>query len=582
MRPPAGAGLARALLYILCVGAALIGVDALLYRRYLRATWTPPPRRAFVKPVRHVPYRTLLRLGWLDAGQDSSFVRFAMKKPPGVVRIGCVGDSFTYGTETGRSEDYPTILQRLFRERGYPQVEVINFGSGWYGFQQAFTFWDDVARRFDLDYVLLGPKTFFPGRDTTFDHASPATIYLLHARHVLEGQGPRFVEVAGDTFEDRAAAYRSFIPSWRYLRYDRRAPAFLACLIPRGRELRNPFYYYRGDLEEEAREIYRRLLRRMTDSGTQIVLGNYEPRIVELGRDLRRGNLHPARLEEVCGFPYRAPKNHGSPAGNRLLAEQFFAILTGRARVVLPLLAFGPLKPSAAPSASASATSLDVYERVGMGLEDRRPWRFVEVGSGTLSRDLPVDFIRKGRIRSLLLLQAAEQLLPEAAFYPLPFDIREGMPLTLRSSHGDIVLGRVSLLRPDLQLGVVDLSGALAMAHPHFKDIGVVYRARQPLGRFLPGRVYLGEQALFGAGGPDREGQIGLYPIRRRFIQIYPPPDLLGRTLARREGLLTLRFESSHGARVVVPLAAWRRAGKGLVVDFDGPGLRHPIRRPGG
>lgn len=566
----------RFLLYLAYLGTLFVVVDAALSWRYLRATRIPLPRKAFFASLRHVPERTLLRLGWLDAGHDSSFIHFDRKKRKGVVRVGCMGDSFTYGTEVNRTEDYPTILQGLFRARGYPQVEVINFGSGWFGFQQAFTLWDDVARGFDLDYVLLGPKTFFFQRDTTFDHGSPSTTYYLHARHVLDGDGLRLVEVVGDTFQNRTAAYRRFIPYWRYLRYDRRAPVFLASLVPGGRQLMNPFYY-RRDIDGELSEVYRRQLRRMADSGAQVVLGHYDENVGEYGRALDRGNVLLAKFEQVQRYPYGAPKGHDSPAGNRLLAEQFFALLTGRRQVVLPMIAVKPLKEPAPPAAGGAPRSLEAFARVSVGLEDGEPWRFVEIMNGMNSRDLPGDFIRRFNAESLIAIRASEQLLPEAAFYPLPVEIREGMELSLRSPQGEIVLGKVSLLRPDLQVGVVDLSGALRVTHPAFNEINAVYTAERALKRLLPGKVYLGGHALFQMGRPNQNGQVSLQPLRRRFLQIYPPPELLGQGSAGRTGLLTLRFESKRGAAVSVPLASWKRTRKDHNTDFPAP-IPHPIR----
>lgn len=559
---------------------ALLAVDAALYWRYLRATWTPPPPRPFSKPVRWVPPETLLRLGWVREDKDSSFVRFEKKKAAGVVRVGCLGDSFTYGDEVDRFDDYPGILQRLFRERGYPHVEVINFGSSWYGFSQTLTLWNDVARDFDLDYVLLGPKTFFPERDTTFDHASPRAIHFLHARHVLEADGLRLVEPVGDTFARRAAGYRRFVPYWRYLRYDRRAPAFLACLAP-GRALRNPFYY-RLDIRSELSELYPRMLSRMAEGGAQVLLAHYEGWIADLGRGLGRENLGAARLEQLGRFPYRTPNGHNSPSGNRLLAEQYFALLTGRSRAVLPRIEMRPLEGPAERAASAPARTLEIFSRVELGLEDGAPWRFVEILNGRFSRALPSDFIRRRGVKSLLALTVSGRLLPEAPFYPLSMELREGMPLILRSPNGDLPLGRVSLLRPGLQVGVVDMSGAFGDAkYPLFNEMDALYALRQPPSRYARGAVFLGGRALFQIrpGPADRKWLVGLRPIRRSFLKIESPPELLGAASRRRSGTLSLRFRPMRGREVSVPLAAWRRE-EDAVSRFDSVAFQRPLRRP--
>lgn len=575
----AGVRIVRGMLVLFFSAAGLGGLDAVLYWRYLRATWKPLPPRSFAQPVRYVPYRTLLRLGWQDKPRESSFTHFDMRKRPGVVRIGCLGDSFTYGSEVSSSEDYPNVLQRLFRERGYSQVEVLNFGSGWYGFQQTFILWEDVARRFDLDYVVLGPKTFFFARDTTFDHVSPNNIHYLHARSVLDGEGLRIVEIAGDTFGERTAAYRRFVPHWRYLRYDYRAPAFLACLVPRGKEIRNPFYY-RRDITGELAEVYRRQLRRMADSGVQIVLGHYDNQdILQIARSLGRSNLFATGLKEIFSYPYRAPKGHGSPSGNELLAEQFFAILTGRGQTSLPLITIKPLKRLSNPSARGSPEELDSYARISVGLDGGDSWRFVEIMSGTLTHDLQGDFLRKRHLKALLALKTSDQLLPEAVFYPLSMGIHEGMKLSLRSAQGEFILGNVSLLRADLQVGVVDLRGGWKVSPPGFKNIDAIYKARGVVEKLLPGKVYLGDQAVFSLNLLDRRGNIGLHPNLRRFLQIYSPSRLKG--WGGRSGLVTLRFESEGGKAISVPLAAWKRAARDLTVRFDEPGIARPLARSG-
>ena len=83
-------------------------------------------------------------LGWANqAGYEGEGVRinaygfrggeFAGSKPPGVIRIVCVGDSGTFGIWFGRSykihkDNYPEELREILREKGQNNVEVINAG----------------------------------------------------------------------------------------------------------------------------------------------------------------------------------------------------------------------------------------------------------------------------------------------------------------------------------------------------------------------------------------------------------------------------------------------------------------------
>src|SRR5262249_37094958 len=151
--------------------------------------------------------------------------------------------------------DYPDQLANLLRQAGM-KVEVLNFGNKWYGFGQSFILWDEVGRTYDLDYILLGPATFIPDRDTRFNHTRGASPYYLHSRFVLEGNNLRRLDVIGDTYRERLDSYYSFFTPWRYIRYDRNVPPFLAAALPAGRDLDNPFYYDRHSEWEEATSIY--------------------------------------------------------------------------------------------------------------------------------------------------------------------------------------------------------------------------------------------------------------------------------------------------------------------------------------
>ena len=562
----------------------LLAADGACYLRWRAAAERRPPRRPFLKSVRHVPPETLRRLGWIDTESESSFVRFEEARRPGVIRIGCLGDSFTYGAEAGPGEDYPSLLQKLFRERGYPQVEVLNFSSGWYGFQQVYILYDEVARRFSLDYVVLGPMAFFPGRDTTFNHASAVTPYFHHARRVLDGQGLRLLEVIGDDFARRAAAYLSFVPHWRYLRYDSRPPAFLACLLPRGRELRNPFYY-QPDPEAEALTLYERLLTAMADGGSRIVLGHYLPAIVSVGERVRRDNFYATRLSQPEGFPYQAARSHNGPAGNLLLAEQYFALLTGKSGVRLPLMKFEPLAPGPAPKGPVPARGLDAYERISVGLDGGRPWRFVEVMQGNRVREVPGDYFRARGLDALILFRLPDRDLPQALFYPLAADLEEGMPLTVRPQRGpragtEVLLGKVSLLRPGLNVGVVDLNEVFGSERSGFDDEAAAAPARGPFRKAFPGDVYLGGRRILLASRPKGSDRVALRPPVGRFLQIYPPAALLGEGGRGIGGTLSLSLEPGSGRRLRVPLGRCRRVPGGFQDDFAPAEGLQPIRRP--
>ena len=254
-------------------------------------------------PPPQVDASTMRLLGALRADRTSSFVRFAQPKGAEVIRLCAFGDSFTYGDEVADGHDFPALLQQVFAERGIGNVEVLNFGSPWYGFHQAYILWDAVGRRFNCDYVLLGPDCFQPERDTTFNHSNLSRPYYLHARYVLDQDDVRLVEVLGRTAADRFESYFGFVPRWQYLHYDRNPPAMLRALMPKDRSIPNGFYYYRGAAQDEALATYTILVRRMAEADIQIVLLHSLDAIVQLARRLNRDNLAAALTPRVVRYP---------------------------------------------------------------------------------------------------------------------------------------------------------------------------------------------------------------------------------------------------------------------------------------
>jgi hypothetical protein len=408
---------------------------------------------------------TLQRLGRVSSDKLSSFVNFPLKKPSGVIRIGTFGDSFTHGDEVDASSDYPDQLANLLRQAGL-KVEVLNFGNGWYGFGQSFILWDEVGRNYDLDYILLGPQTFFPRRDTRFNHSEDASPYYLHSRFVLEGNNLRRIDVIGDTYQDRLDNYYNFFTPWRYVRYDRSDPAFLAAALPAGRELDNPFYYDRRSEQDEATLIYLDLVGDMVKSGPPIAIGLY-PAFEHLQRamaGLAGDRFCVTTFEQPPTFPYLAPLGHNSPTGNRFLAYQYLSVLRGQP-IEAPTLSTTDIPFPKAPTWTGP-TELSAFDQVQVELNGVDAGRFVAAVSApvpvaTSNKPEGLSFLKDRKVHSLVAVKARDRSILDAVFVAFPNDVDLSAPARLiwRSGNAvkEVTLGPVRRVAQPLSFGVIDV-----------------------------------------------------------------------------------------------------------------------------
>lgn len=76
---------------------------------------------------------------------------YAPFPPAGTLRIAVFGDSFTYGTEVANEHAWPSVMERLDE-----RLEVLNYGVGGYGTDQALLRFRAEGMRLSPDVVLMG------------------------------------------------------------------------------------------------------------------------------------------------------------------------------------------------------------------------------------------------------------------------------------------------------------------------------------------------------------------------------------------------------------------------------------------
>ncbi len=78
------------------------------------------------------------------------------EKPEGVFRVLLLGCSTTFGWGVDDDRTFPAQLEALARAEGHEKIEVINGGQPGYTSFQGVWFWDEIARHYDPDLVVLG------------------------------------------------------------------------------------------------------------------------------------------------------------------------------------------------------------------------------------------------------------------------------------------------------------------------------------------------------------------------------------------------------------------------------------------
>lgn len=522
-----------------------------------------PPVTDEIETVPGVSAATMRRLGFVTHAKRSSFVNSTMAKPPGVTRIGAFGDSHTYGEEVDERSDFPGQLGDLLAQDGVGNVEVLNFGSSWHGFHQAYIMWDEVASQYELDAVLLGPYTFWSDHETRLNHTNDILPYYLHARFIAEGDDAQMVEVIGDSHSQRFDAYHAFLTPWRYLRYDRNDPAFLAALLPAGQTLGNPFYYDRRPELAEATAINRVLLGRMIRAGRPIAVGSYRaPWLQELAeavRDLSGPTFCHFELISADWFPYVAPRGQESPARHAVNARQYEAVLRGRPLPVTLIRTGDP--PETVPGSAA------------MGLDGVQDLRIVAAGHeiGHLvdpTTGAVVDgaaMLDGGRTRSLLIVKSRDLAPTDGVLLALPMPLATATRLAVPASAGLALSSRVVIHAVELA-PARPLPGSTAIAVLDLPGLAIDHSARlsadaAALEAVLGGpindevEVHIGERAVLrGLRAGDR---IELQPVDARAYRLRAAA---GREVAelptRRSGMIELELRRGD-SRARVPLARW-------------------------
>lgn len=441
----------------------------------------PPRLQGIVTP------ELMLRLGALAwGGRNSSFIEFPLKKPAGRIRVGCFGDSFTYGDEVGRDQDYPSHLQRMLNGLGLHQYEVINFGSPWHGFHQTYMLWEEVGQKYDLDYILIGPTALRNERSLTFNHARNESPSYIHSRYILSDDSSLLrVDVPGKTRIEVFESFSSFIPSRDLILYDRYAPFSLESIVSKWKAIPNPFYYTTLTEEQEGSELNHLLIEDIRKTGVKVIVGDHH---------FASKSVDTFPYVQVLNFPFLAPQRHNAPLGNYLVAAQYLRALTGIA-VDIPDIDDSVDAIASSERARLNLKSLDQYDGVLLKVGNQVLGHF---SNHAVSGEGDASLFRKLKVSAIIAIKAPQQSLFDVFWVPVKGTLKNGLVslvVRYRGRNWKSDLGELLPVNFSLGMGYVETAlGKLASQKKISNRMIVPPTLTEIQGEWSPGLYLDGEK----------------------------------------------------------------------------------------
>jgi len=139
----------------------------------------------------------------------------------GVLRIAIFGDSFTFGYEVPYENTWGYYLENYLKSHGM-EAQVLNFGVGGYGFDQAFLRWKKLGYKFSPHIVIFG----FQPENVKRNNNLISTLYFQDAvlpfskpRYILEKDKLRLINSSTPDPKEIINIMEN-IDSWDLIKYD--------------------------------------------------------------------------------------------------------------------------------------------------------------------------------------------------------------------------------------------------------------------------------------------------------------------------------------------------------------------------
>lgn len=278
---------------------------------------------------------------------------YVAEQRPGLFRVSMFGDSFVAGFDADFKDSLVPQVESMLKARGL-DAEVLNFGVGGFGFDQAYLYYNRDGARFDTDVIVQGLQMENVGRDVTLFRivAFPGTgIPFSKPRYILKGDALELINRPTVAPEEVPNVLRNF-HRWPLAKYEASytdkyqhhwyTPSKLLSTLVDFRQTKEEAPQDLFAANGEAMDITVKLLERyrdeVTKSGKPFVL-IYFPR-ADVIDSILAGHPDPWKphLDRLKGFTIVDPtprlvayaREHGSaslfnghysPAGYKLVAE---------------------------------------------------------------------------------------------------------------------------------------------------------------------------------------------------------------------------------------------------------------------
>lgn len=148
-------------------------------------------------------------------------INYTINKKTNTLRVALLGDSYIYGAEASFENTIGHYLESNLRENNI-DAEVLNFGVGAYGMDQAYLSWKKTAYKFKPDIVVFGFQPENAARNVNLIRAlysKKEALPFFKPRFVLDGKTITLINTP-TPIPDSLPAKLKNMAAWNFSKYE--------------------------------------------------------------------------------------------------------------------------------------------------------------------------------------------------------------------------------------------------------------------------------------------------------------------------------------------------------------------------